>query len=94
MKKIYAIIIAIFLTVNMLAQQQNYAGMISQGDNGEYFYMRSSLEMVYIDTDNLPNKEIVDHSWNDYMDPHKNFPSQYNKHGADIVTFSSPAFTV
>ena len=88
MKKLYAIIIAIFLTVNMLAQQQNYAGMISQGDNGEYFYMRSSLEMVYIDTDNLPNKEIVDHSWNDYMDPHKNFPSQYNKHGADIGTVS------
>lgn len=84
MKKIYTIIIAILLTINVLAQQQNYAGMISQGDNGEYFYMRSSLEMVYIDTDNFPNKDLVDASWNNYMDPHKNFPSQYNKHGAGI----------
>ena len=86
MKKIYAIIIAIMLTVNVLAQQQNYAGMISQGENGEYFYMRSSLEMVYIDTENFPNKDIVDASWNDYMDPNKNFPNQYNKHGANIGT--------
>ena len=86
MKKIYAIIIAILLTVNVLAQQQNYAGMISQGDNGEYFYMRSSLEMVYIDSDNFPNKDIVEASWNDYMDPNKNFPNQYNKHGAGIGT--------
>lgn len=88
MKKIYTILIAIFLTVNVLAQKQNYAGMISQGDNGEYFYMRSSLEMVYIDTENFPNKNIVDASWNDYMDPEKNFPNQYNKHGAGIGTVS------
>ena len=86
MKRISAILIAMMLTVNVLAQQQNYAGMISQGDNGEYFYMRSSLEMVYIDTDNFPNKDIVEASWNDYMDPAKNFPNQYNKHGAGIGT--------
>ena len=86
MKKIYTIIIAILLTINVLAQQQNYAGMISQGDNGEYFYMRSSLEMVYIDTENFPNKDLVDAAWNDYMDPEKNFPNQYNKHGAGIGT--------
>lgn len=84
MKKILFILSAISLTINMLAQKQNYAGMISQGADGEYFYMRSSLEMVYIESENFPNKELVDESWNDYMDPMKNFPNQYNKHGANI----------
>lgn len=88
MKRIYIILIAIMLTISALAQKQNYAGMISQGDNGEYFYMRSSLEMVYIDSENFPNKELVEASWNDYMDPEKNFPNQYNKHGANIGTVS------
>lgn len=84
MKKIYLLFIAILLTITGAAQKQNYSGMISQGEDGEYFYMRSSLEMVYIDQDDFPNKDVVDMSWNNYMDPKKNFPNQYNKHGADI----------
>ena len=84
MKKIFALFVAILLTVSALAQTQNYGGQISQNEDGTYFYMRSSLEMVYIDSDYFPNKELVDNSWNDYMDPQKNFPNQYNKHGANI----------
>ena len=80
------ILFALSLTVNGLAQEQNYGGMISKNEDGTYFYMRSSLEMVYIDSDDFPNKDIVDMSWNDYMDPQKNFPNQYNKHGANIGT--------
>ena len=86
MKKISALFIAVLLTVNVLAQTQNYGKQISKNEDGTYFYMRSSLEMVYIDSDYFPNKELVDNSWNNYMDPQKNFPNQYNKHGADIGT--------
>ena len=84
MKKIFALFTAILLTVSVLAQTQNYGNQISQNEDGTYFYMRSSLEMVYVDSDYFPNKELVDNSWNDYMDPQKNFPNQYNKHGANI----------
>ena len=84
MKKIFALFIAILLTISVIAQTQNYGNRISQNEDGTYFYMRSSLEMVYLDSDYFPNKEIVDNSWNDYMDPQKNFPNQYNKHGANI----------
>lgn len=85
MKRIYTLLgFVILLTINGLSQSQHYTGMISQDDDGTYFYMRSSLEMVYIDSDYFPNKELVDNSWNDYMDPQKNFPNQYNKHGAEI----------
>ena len=86
MKRLFiiAFITCILLTISGFAQEQNYGGMISQNADGTYFYMRSSLEMVYIDAENFPNKDIVDKSWNDYMDPDKNFPNQYNKHGADI----------
>lgn len=86
MKKLLFTIVAILLTLSVAAQRQNYAGMISQGEDGEYFYMRSSLEMVYIESEKFPNKELVDASWNNYMDPMKNFPNQYNKHGAGIST--------
>lgn len=85
MKRFFAfIIVSILFTINGFAQEQNYSGMISQGSDGTYFYMRSSLEMVYLDSDYFPNKELVDRYWNDYMDPSKNFPNQYNKHGAGI----------
>lgn len=89
MKKLFTLsllFVGMFLTFNGLAQEQNYGNMISQNDDGTYFYMRSSLEMVYIESENFPNKNLVDKSWNTYMDPRKNFPSQYNKHGADIGT--------
>jgi len=83
--------VTMLLSINMTAQEQHYGGMISQNEDGTYFYMRSSLEMVYMDSDYFPNKEIVDLSWSNYMDPQKNFPNQYNKHGADIgvVNFGS-----
>ena len=84
MKKIPALFVAILLTISVIAQTQNYGNRISQNEDGTYFYMRSSLEMVYLDSDYFPNKNIVDNSWNDYMDPQKNFPNQYNKHGANI----------
>ncbi len=84
MKKYILFICVILLTINGLSQSQLYSGMISKDDDGAYFYMRSSLEMVYIDSDYFPNKELVDNSWNNYMDPQKNFPNQYNKHGAEI----------
>lgn len=86
MKKIFTLLVAILLTVSVIAQTQNYGNRISQNEDGTYFYMRSSLEMVYIDSEYFPNKELVDESWNNYMDPQKNFPNQYNKHGADIGT--------
>lgn len=86
MKKICVIIssICILLAINGFAQEQTYSGMITQSADGNYFYMRSSLEMVYLETDDFPNKDVVESCWNDYMDPQKNFPNQYNKHGADI----------
>lgn len=71
-------------TFDIFAQVQNYGGMISQNNDGTYFYMRSSLEMVYIDGGSFPQKEMVDRSWENYMDPAKNFPNQYNKHYANI----------
>ena len=86
MKRVLNFIVFILLTVSALSQVQNYGGMISQKEDGTYFYMRSSLEMVYIDSEYFPNKEYVDKSWNNYMDPQKNFPNQYNKHGANIGT--------
>lgn len=89
MKKLFtltALLVGMMLTFNGLAQEQNYGNMISQNDDGTYFYMRSSLEMVYIESENFPNKNVVDKCWNTYMDPRKNFPNQYNKHGADIGT--------
>ena len=81
-----ALFVGILLTFNGIAQVQNYGSMISQNEDGTYFYMRSSLEMVYIESDYFPNKELVDRCWNNYMDPNKNFPNQYNKHGVDIGT--------
>lgn len=89
MKKFYnltVLIVCMLLTISVLAQEQSYCNMINQNEDGTYFYMRSSLEMVYIESERFPNQEVVDRSWNNYMDPKKNFPSQYNKHGADIGT--------
>ncbi len=86
MRKISFVLFALLLTTNALAQMQNYGNRISQNEDGTCFYMRSSLEMVYLDSDYFPNKELVDNSWNNYMDPEKNFPNQYNKHEAGIGT--------
>jgi hypothetical protein len=43
--------------------------------NPEIKYRRSSLSMIMIETDKLPNKEAVMSSWNNYP-----FPDKYNKH--------------
>ena len=89
MKRLFTSLIAvILLTVNVFAQEQNYGGMITQNADGTYFYMRSSLEMVYIESEDFPNKDLVNSSWNEYMDPNKNFPNQYNKHGVNIGSVS------
>ena len=90
MKKV---LISLFLSLSFLmlnAQEQNYSIMMSQQDDGTCMYMRSSLEMVYIDSDYFPNKELVDASWNNFMDPDRNSPSQYNKHYANIGVGSLP----
>lgn len=86
MKKFDLILLTIIILSSFLAagQEQNYGGMISQNNDGTYFYMRSSLEMIYIDGGSFPKKELVDESWRTYMDPAKNFPNQYNKHDAGI----------
>lgn len=86
MKKINYILLSVIalMSVTLRGQEQNYGGMISQNSDGTYFYMRSSLEMVYIDGGSFPQKDIVDRSWQNYMDPEKNFPNQYNKHYANI----------
>ncbi len=85
MKRVFTLlIVSMLLTINVFAQEQNYGGMITQNEDGTYFYMRSSLEMVYIDGGSFPQKDIVDRSWQNYMDPEKNFPNQYNKHYANI----------
>lgn len=58
---------------------------ISWGQNNEgyeFFYKRSSLEMAYIESDDMPDKQYVDNAWNNYLK--FNFPVQYNKHGLDI----------
>lgn len=44
-------------------------------------YRRSSLSMILIETDNLPNKQSVIKSWDNYP-----FPEKYNEH--DIITKS------
>lgn len=85
--------ISLFLCLTFLllnAQKQNYSIMMSQQDDGTCMYMRSSLEMVYLDSDYFPNKELVDASWNNFMDPERNFPNQYNKHCANIGVVSLP----
>lgn len=76
--------IMVLSSFSVSGQEQNYGEMISQNNDGTYFYMRSSLEMVYIDGGSFPQKDIVDKSWENYMDPEKNFPNQYNKHYANI----------
>ena len=43
--------------------------------NPEIKYRRSSLSMIMIETDKLPNKDAVMSSWNNYP-----FPDKYNKH--------------
>ena len=94
MKRVFTLlIVAMFLTVSAYAQEQNYGGMISQNPDGTYFYMRSSLEMVYLTSETMLDdarveQDKVDKAWADYMDPNKNFPPQYNKHGANIGSMS------
>lgn len=86
MRKLNLMLLTIMVlsSFSVSGQEQNYGGMISQNNDGTYFYMRSSLEMVYIDGGTFPQKDIVDKSWENYMDPEKNFPNQYNKHYANI----------
>ena len=90
MKRLFTfLIVSMFLTISAFAQEQNYSGMFSQNEDGTYFYMRSSLEMVYLTSETMLEKarvdeELVENAWKDYMDPTKNFPPQYNKHGAGI----------
>lgn len=86
MRKLNLMLLTIMVlsSFSVSGQEQNYGGMISQNNDGTYFYMRSSLEMVYIDGGTFPQKDIVDRSWENYMDPAKNFPNQYNKHYANI----------
>lgn len=86
MRKLNLILLTIMVlsSFSVSGQEQNYGEMISQNNDGTYFYMRSSLEMVYIDGGSFPQKDIVDKSWENYMDPEKNFPNQYNKHYANI----------
>lgn len=90
MKRIYftLLIIIALASLSSSAQKQNYGQMISQNNDGTYFYMRSSLEMVYIDCGSFPKKEFVEKSWQNYMDPAKNFPNQYNKHYAGVENLS------
>ncbi|MGN0034009.1 MAG: hypothetical protein ACI358_09590 [Candidatus Limimorpha sp.] len=83
-------LLILLLSINALSQKQNYSILISEQDDGTCMYMRSSLEMVYIDSEYFPNKEIVDESWNNFMDPQKNFPCQYNKHGANVGVVNLP----
>lgn len=86
MRKLNLMLLTIMVlsSFSVSGQEQNYGGMISQNNDGTFFYMRSSLEMVYIDGGSFPQKDIVDKSWENYMDPAKNFPNQYNKHYANI----------
>ncbi len=86
MRKLNLMLLTIMVlsSFSVSGQEQNYGEMISQNNDGTYFYMRSSLEMVYIDGGSFPQKDIVDKSWENYMDPAKNFPNQYNKHYANI----------
>lgn len=86
MRKLNLMLLTIMVlsSFSVSGQEQNYGEMISQNNDGTYFYMRSSLEMVYIDGGSFPQKDIVDKSWENYMDPEKNFPNQYNKHYANI----------
>lgn len=90
MKRINHILLTVIalMSATLWGQEQNYGSMISQNSDGTYFYMRSSLEMVYIDGGSFPQKKLVDDSWENYMDPQKNFPNQYNKHYAGIGNLS------
>lgn len=50
-------------TMNLLAQTD------------EMKYLRSSLSMILLESDNFPNKDAVMNSWNNYP-----FPDKYNQH--------------
>lgn len=87
MKKLFTVLIAIAFTLSATAQEQGRYNIV-KNDDGTFSYMRSSLEMVYIKTDfpslNENQKRYLDNAWNDYMNPEKAFPNQYNKHDAGI----------
>ena len=46
-------------------------------------YRRSTLQMVLIESENFPSKEIVINSWNKAP-----FPDKYNKHGAPFTSIN------
>lgn len=45
-------------------------------------YLRSSLSMVLIETDSLPDREAIYSSWDNYP-----FPEKYNKHEIELKSF-------
>jgi hypothetical protein len=50
----------------------------------DFKYRRSSLSMILIESDAMPNKEAVMSSWNNYP-----FPDKYNKHDIETKSFNA-----
>ena len=51
----------------------------AQQSNQDLKYRRSSLNMILIESESFPNKDLVMKSWKDYP-----FPDKYNKHETDV----------
>ncbi|GGG52361.1 hypothetical protein [Bizionia arctica] len=72
MKKNTLIILTLMLsTMNLFAQAN------------EDKYLRSSLSMILIETDDFPEKNAVMESWNNYP-----FPDKYNEHDIDLKSIN------
>lgn len=67
MRKFLLVLLGSTIVGHCLAQEQ------------EMKYRRSSLAMVLIESDRMPNQEDVMNSWNNYP-----FPDKYNKHNIDL----------
>jgi hypothetical protein len=64
------------VTITSLAVLLCTTSIFAQTD--EVKYRRSSLSMILIESDNFPEKDAVNKSWNNYP-----FPDKYNEHNID-----------
>ena len=58
--------------------------LFAQAEDGKY--LRSSLSMILLESDDFPNKDAVMSSWNNYP-----FPDKYNEHNIDTKNFNVDA---
>lgn len=71
---------SLFITVML-----SFVSLFSYAQNTESKYRRSSLDLILLETDNFPKKEVVLNSYEKAP-----FPDKYNEHSID-VTFIDPS---